>query len=179
MFQHGFRLSLRQYLKLCSRKWLKPRRSLVRYLIHLQLWQSKTLFGDGLINLNKFFLKALLRIATYRYTHYFFHLVFQVGYIFTFWPHCVLIHSIYLDCYHLNFPHQYNFHVLWGHHFERECIFQKLIENLKHTLFNKNWEKWLETECSYFLSVIQSQNIFILLLSKICIIWFAQRVCHI
>ena len=52
-------------LKICFRKWLKPNRSLVRYSIPLHLWQFKTLFGDGLINFNKFFLKTL-RLAALR-----------------------------------------------------------------------------------------------------------------
>ena len=37
----------------------------MRYLIPLQLWQLNTLFGDGLINFNKFFLKTL-RLAALR-----------------------------------------------------------------------------------------------------------------
>ena len=61
----GFRLSWKLCLNLCSREWLRPRRSFVRYLIPLQLWQLKTLFGDGLINFNKFFLKTL-RLAALR-----------------------------------------------------------------------------------------------------------------
>ena len=48
--QTGFRVSWKLYLNLCSRKWLRSKRSLVRYLIHLQLWQLKTLFVDSLIN---------------------------------------------------------------------------------------------------------------------------------
>ena len=63
--QNGFRESYKLYLNLRSRKWLRPRFSLVRYLIPLQLWQLKALFGDGLINFNKFFLKTL-RLVTIR-----------------------------------------------------------------------------------------------------------------
>ena len=49
-------------------KWLRPRHCLVRwFLIPLQLWQSKTLFGDGLINFNKFFLKKLRPVALRRW----------------------------------------------------------------------------------------------------------------
>ena len=33
---------------------------LLSYLIPLQLWQLKILFGDGLINFNKFFLKSFI-----------------------------------------------------------------------------------------------------------------------
>ena len=54
--QNGFRVSWKLCLNLSSRKWLRPRRSLVRYLISLQLWQWNTLFWDGLINVSKFFL---------------------------------------------------------------------------------------------------------------------------
>ena len=61
--QNGFRVSWKLCLNLCWRKWL--RRSLVRYLISLQLWQLNTLFRDGLINFNKFFLKTL-RLAVLR-----------------------------------------------------------------------------------------------------------------
>ena len=53
--QNGFRVSWKLCLNLCWRKWLRPRLSFVRYLISLQLWQSNTLFRDGLINFNKFF----------------------------------------------------------------------------------------------------------------------------
>ena len=63
--QNGFKVSWKLCLNLCSRKWLRPGCSLVRYLVPLQLWQLNTLFGDGLINFNKFFLKAL-RLAALR-----------------------------------------------------------------------------------------------------------------
>ena len=63
--QNGFKVSWKLCLNLCSRKWLKPRCSLVRYLVPFQLWQLNTLFGDGLINFNKFFLKPL-RLAALR-----------------------------------------------------------------------------------------------------------------
>ena len=43
----------------------KSRRNLVRYLIPLQLWESKALFGDGRINFNKLFFKTL-RLAPLR-----------------------------------------------------------------------------------------------------------------
>ena len=56
--QNGFAVSWLLCFNLCSRKWLRTRRCLVRYLIPLQLWQLKTLFDDGLINFNKFFLKT-------------------------------------------------------------------------------------------------------------------------
>ena len=50
---------LKTWLNLCSRKWLKPKRSLLRYLIPLQLWQLKALFADGLIKFIKLVLKTL------------------------------------------------------------------------------------------------------------------------
>ena len=37
----------------------------MRYLIPLQLWQLKTLFGDGRINFDNFFSKTL-RLAAFR-----------------------------------------------------------------------------------------------------------------
>ena len=46
--QNGFRVSWKLCLNLCSRKCLRLRRSLVRYLVILQLWQLNTLFGDDL-----------------------------------------------------------------------------------------------------------------------------------
>ena len=39
--QNGFKESCKLYLNLCSRKWLKPSRSLVINLIPLGLWQLK------------------------------------------------------------------------------------------------------------------------------------------
>ena len=58
-------ISWKLCLKLCSRKSLRPRRSLVRYLIYLQLWQLNILFRDGPINFNKSFFKTL-RLAVLR-----------------------------------------------------------------------------------------------------------------
>ena len=57
--QNGFEVSWKVFLNLCSRKWLRPRRILVGYLIPLQLQQLNTLFGDSLVNFKKFFLKTL------------------------------------------------------------------------------------------------------------------------
>ena len=62
---NGFRVFWKLCLNLFWRKWLRPRRSLVRYLISLQLWQLNTLFRDSLISFNKFFLKTL-RVAVLR-----------------------------------------------------------------------------------------------------------------
>ena len=64
---------LESCLNLCSRKWLRPRRSLVRYLIPWQLWQLNTLFGNDLINFNKLFLKTLRLAALRRLESYLFH----------------------------------------------------------------------------------------------------------
>ena len=55
--QNGFRVSWKLCLNLCSRKWVRPRRSLVKYFIPLQLQQLETQFGDSLINFNNFFWK--------------------------------------------------------------------------------------------------------------------------
>ena len=58
--QHGFRISWKLCLNLCSCYWLGPRSRLVRYLTHLHLWQLKTLFGYTLTNFNdKLFLKIV------------------------------------------------------------------------------------------------------------------------
>ena len=57
--QNGFKESWKLCLNLCSRKWLKPSRSLVINLIPLGLWQLKTLLADGLINFRILFLKIL------------------------------------------------------------------------------------------------------------------------
>ena len=70
---NGFRVTWKLCLNLCSRKWLKPRCSFVKYLISLYLWQLKTLFRDGLINFNKFFLKTLRLAAPRRLGSSLFH----------------------------------------------------------------------------------------------------------
>ena len=57
--QRGFKQSWKLCLNLCSRKWLRPRRNLVTYLIPCGLWQSKTLLGAGLINCKIPILKLL------------------------------------------------------------------------------------------------------------------------
>ena len=57
--QNGFKESWKLCLNLCSRKWLKPSRSLVINLIPLGLWQLKRLLADGLINFRILFLKTL------------------------------------------------------------------------------------------------------------------------
>ena len=56
--QNGFKESWKLCLNLCSRKWLKPSRSLVSNLIPLGLWQLKRL-SDGLINFRILFLRIL------------------------------------------------------------------------------------------------------------------------
>ena len=45
-------------LNLCSRRWLRPRRSFVRNLIPCGLWHANTLLGEGLINFRMTFLKV-------------------------------------------------------------------------------------------------------------------------
>ena len=57
--QNGFKESWKLCLNLCSRKWLKPSRSLVINLIPLGLWQLKRLLADGLINFSTLFLEIL------------------------------------------------------------------------------------------------------------------------
>ena len=57
--QDRFKESWKLCLNLCSRKWLKPSRSLVINLIPLGLWQLKRLLADGLINFRILFLKIL------------------------------------------------------------------------------------------------------------------------
>ena len=64
---------IQSFLKAIIEFMLRPRRILVRYLIPLQLWQLNTLFGDVLINFNKFFLKALRLVALQRLRSNFFH----------------------------------------------------------------------------------------------------------
>ena len=53
----GFRVSWKQCLNLCSRRWLKPSRNLIRSLIPDGLWVLKILFAKGLIKFSRFFLK--------------------------------------------------------------------------------------------------------------------------
>ena len=55
--QNGFKESWKLCLNLCSRKWLKPSRSLVINLIPLGLWQLKRLLADSLINFRILFWK--------------------------------------------------------------------------------------------------------------------------
>ena len=64
--QNGFKESWKVCLNLCSRKWLKPSRSLVINLIPLGLWQLKKLLVDGLINFRILFLK-ILRLLEFLY----------------------------------------------------------------------------------------------------------------
>ena len=67
-------------LNLCSsRKWLRHRRSHMRYLIPLELCQSNGQFGDGLINFNKLFLKTLRLVAFRRLTSSLFHSIIVDG----------------------------------------------------------------------------------------------------
>ena len=58
--QMGFILSLKPCLKLCSLRWLKPRRNLVNRFIPYGLQISKILFGEDLINTKSLFLKMLI-----------------------------------------------------------------------------------------------------------------------
>ena len=56
----GFILSLKPCLKLCSLRWLQPRRNLVNRFIPYGLQISKILFGEGLINSKSLFFKMLI-----------------------------------------------------------------------------------------------------------------------
>ena len=56
---NGFKESWKLCLNLCSRKWLKPSRSLVINLIPLGLCHLKRLLADGLIIFRILFLKIL------------------------------------------------------------------------------------------------------------------------
>ena len=66
-------------LNVCSCKLLKPRPNLVRCFIPLQFWQLKALFGDGLINFNKLFLKTLRLAALRRLESSLFHSITEDG----------------------------------------------------------------------------------------------------
>ena len=55
--QNRFTIFWKLSLNFYSRKILKPRSSPLRYLLSLQLCNWESLFGDGLINLNKLLLK--------------------------------------------------------------------------------------------------------------------------
>ena len=48
--QRGFKVSLKWWRNLCSRRWLKPRRNQVKYFIPKELDILKILLGDGLID---------------------------------------------------------------------------------------------------------------------------------
>ena len=63
--QIGLSESRKPCLNLCSRRWLNPRRSLVRYLIPLVLKQLCVLLGEGLINFKIHFLN-MLRLSEFR-----------------------------------------------------------------------------------------------------------------
>ena len=53
----GFKVSWKQCLNLCSWRWLRPRRNLVKSLISRGLWISKILLAQGRIR--SFFLNVL------------------------------------------------------------------------------------------------------------------------
>ena len=63
--QFGLNESRAPCLNLCSRRWLNPRLSFVRYLIPLVLKQLCVLLGEGLINFKIHFLK-MLRLLEFR-----------------------------------------------------------------------------------------------------------------
>ena len=55
----GFKVSWKQCLNLCSWRWLRPRRNLVKSLIPRGLWISKILLALGRMKFRIFFLKVL------------------------------------------------------------------------------------------------------------------------
>ena len=54
-----FKVSWKKCLDLCSWRWLRPRRNLVKSLIPRGLWISRKLFAQGRIKCRSFFLKVL------------------------------------------------------------------------------------------------------------------------
>ena len=60
----GFKVSRKQCLNLCSWRWLRPRRNLVKSLIPRGLWISKILLAQGRMKFRSFFLKVL-RLAEF------------------------------------------------------------------------------------------------------------------
>ena len=54
----GFKVSWKQCLNLCSWRWLRPRRNLVKSLISRGLWISKILLEQGSMKFRDFFLKV-------------------------------------------------------------------------------------------------------------------------
>ena len=68
-----FRVSWKQCLNLRSRKWLRPRRNLVRSLIPYGLWILKVVFAQCRIKFRRFFLKIerrsnfAIKIFPFRY----------------------------------------------------------------------------------------------------------------
>ena len=55
----GFKVFWKRCLNLCSWRWLRPRRNLVKSLILIGLWISKILLARGNMKFRRFFLKAL------------------------------------------------------------------------------------------------------------------------
>ena len=60
----GFKVSWKQWLNLCSWRWLRPRRNHVKSLIPRGLWISKILLAHGRMKFRSFFLKVL-RLAEF------------------------------------------------------------------------------------------------------------------
>ena len=70
---------LKTMFNLCSCKSFRLRHSLVRYLVPLQLWQLKTLSGDGLINFKQIILKTRRLAALRKLGSSFFHSITVEG----------------------------------------------------------------------------------------------------
>ena len=77
--QIGFKQSQKLCLNLCSHKWLRPTSSLVISLILLWLSQSKTLFGEVLINLRILFMKTTKLFEFWRVGSRLFHSMIVEG----------------------------------------------------------------------------------------------------
>ena len=86
--QIGLSESRKPCLNLCSRRWLKPRRSLVRYLIPLMLKQLYVLLGEGLRNFKIHFLNMLRLSEFWIDKSRLFHSILQKEKS-NFWKNCV------------------------------------------------------------------------------------------
>ena len=61
---HLHKVSWKQCLSLCSCRWIRPKRNLVKILFPRGLWILKTVFAQGQMKFRSFFLK-ILRLAEF------------------------------------------------------------------------------------------------------------------
>ena len=61
---HLHKVSWKQCLSLCSWRWIRPKRNLVKILFPRGLWILKTVFAQGQMKFRSFFLK-ILRLAEF------------------------------------------------------------------------------------------------------------------